>query len=125
MNRINEKDPADQGVVENVKEYIQLRLDLLKINIVEKSSLFLTLFISIIIGIILLFAASAFFFGALAYWLGSIFGSMIPGLLIIGGFFLLLFFIFYLFKDKIIFGTLIKKLSEILFSDDQNDNDNE
>ena len=52
-----ERDDVYKSLVNNVKDYADLQLQLLKLNIVEKTSQILSLLIVIIAGTILLMAA--------------------------------------------------------------------
>lgn len=123
MEKIPTTDPSEQGLIENLKEYILLRFDLLKLNTVEKSSSVLSLIFGFLVGSLLIFLAVIFLSFAFIYWLGDLFGSMIPGLLIVGGFFILLFIFFYFFREKLLLNPIIRKMSALFFENDPNDDD--
>lgn len=125
MSNSGANDPAEQGVVQNIKEYVHLRVDLLKLEIVEKSSFFISLIIGLVVGALLSFFALTFLCLAFAYWMGTIFGSMIPGLLILGGFFILLFLLFYFFRDKLLLNFIVRKITAVFFEDNKNEDDDE
>ena len=112
-----ERDDVYKSLVNNVKEYADLQLQLLKLNIVEKTSQILSLLIVIIAGTILLMAAFVYFSMMFVLWMKTLTGSLTYGFLIIAGFFLLLFILFVLLRKKMIINPIIKKMSSILFSE--------
>ena len=112
-----ERDDVYKSLVNNVKEYADLQLQLLKLNIVEKTSQILSLLIVIIAGTILLMAAFVYFSMMFVLWMKALTGSLTYGFLIIAGFFLLLFILFVLLRKKMIINPIIKKMSSILFSE--------
>jgi len=112
-----ERDDVYKSLVNNVKDYADLQLQLLKLNIVEKTSQILSLLIVIIAGTILLMAAFVYFSMMFVLWMKTLTGSLTYGFLIIAGFFLLLFILFVLLRKKMIINPIIKKMSSILFSE--------
>lgn len=108
-------DPPLKGLLENVKEYAQLQIDLLKINLIEKASRLISMIIVAILAVLLLVTAFIYLSMAFIHWMATFFGSMIPGFLMVGGFFILLFVIFYLLRNKVFLNPIIKKISGILF----------
>jgi hypothetical protein len=112
-----EKDDVYKSLVNNVKDYADLQLQLLKLNIVEKTSQILSLLIGIIAGTILLMAAFVYFSMMFVLWMKTLTGSLTYGFLIIAAFFLLLFILFVLLRKKLIINPIIKKMSSILFSE--------
>ena len=73
-------DPEYKQLLNDAKEYISLRYDLLRLEVLEKLSLILSLFILIVISVMLALAAFVYFSLAFAYYLKSLLGSMTPGL---------------------------------------------
>ena len=112
-----ERDDVYKSLVNNVKDYADLQLQLLKLNIVEKTSQILSLLIVIIAGTILLMAAFVYFSMMFVLWMETLTGNLTYGFLIIAGFFLLLFILFVLLRKKMIINPIIKKMSSILFSE--------
>ena len=112
-----EKDDVYKSLVNNVKDYADFQLQLLKLNIVEKTSQILSLLIVIIAGTILLMAAFVYFSMMFVLWMKTLTGSLTYGFLIIAAFFLLLFILFVLLRKKLIINPIIKKMSSILFSE--------
>lgn len=112
-----ERDDVYKSLVNNVKDYADLQLQLLKLNIVEKTSQILSLLIVIIAGTILLMAAFVYFSMMFVLWMKALTGSLTYGFLIIAAFFLLLFILFVLLRKKMIINPIIKKMSSILFNE--------
>lgn len=119
-------DPEYKQLLNDTKEYISLRYDLLRLEVLEKLSLILSLFILIVISVMLALAAFVYFSLAFAYYLKSLLGSMTPGLCIIGGIFILILILIVAFRKQFIINPLIKRISKILFKDTdyQNETDN-
>ena len=69
--------------------------------------------IAICLIIVLLFVSVA---GALA--IGKAFDSYVLGFLAIAGIYLILAFLLFLVKDKIVEGPILEKFSEIFFNED-------
>lgn len=114
-----ERDDVYKSLVNNVKDYADLQLQLLKLNVVEKTSQILSLLIVIIAGTILLMAAFVYFSMMFVLWMKTLTGSLTYGFLIIAGFFLLLFILFVLLRKKIIINPIIKSMSSILFKESE------
>ena len=114
-----ERDDVYKSLAKNVKDYADLQLQLLRLNVVEKTSQILSLLIVIIAGTILLTAAFVYFSMMFVLWMKTVTGSLTYGFLIIAAFFLLLFILFILLRKKIIINPIIKAMSSILFKDSE------
>ena len=114
-----ERDDVYKSLVNNAKDYVDLQFQLLRLNIVEKTSQILSLLIVIIAGTILLTAAFVYFSMMFVLWMKTVTGSLTYGFLIIAAFFLLLFILFILLRKKIIINPIIKAMSSILFKDSE------
>ena len=114
-----ERDDVYKSLVNNAKDYVDLQFQLLRLNIVEKTSQILSLLIVIIAGTILLTAAFVYFSMMFVIWMKTVTGSLTYGFLIIAAFFLLLFVLFILLRKKIIINPIIKAMSSILFKDSE------
>jgi hypothetical protein len=95
-------------------DYLEIRLELIKLKAVDKFSTFLSSLISAF-AVIIFFIVFFFMFNiGLAFWLGDLTGKMYYGFLIVAGFYLLVGLIFYFLRNKIlktpISNMLIKKL---------------
>ncbi len=102
-----------------MEEYLLLSIDMVKLTILEKLTRVTVLIISIMVSVILgglfiLFASAAF-----VVWYGQQYGDYLIGLFIISGIIILLNVLFYLLKGRLITSSIIKALSGILFSKEE------
>lgn len=114
-----------KSFVKEVKDYVLLNYDLLRLRLVEKLSLVIALVLSLFIGILLVIVAIVYFSFAFVHWTGTFFESLIPGFLILGGLFIVLFIIFFSLRKRLFVNPMIKLLSSIIFNESKNTGDNE
>ena len=105
-----------KSFVKEVKDYVSLNYDLLRLNLIEKLSLVIALILSLFIGILLVITAIVYFSLAFVHWTGTFFGSLIPGFLVLGGLFIILFIIFFAMRKRLFVNPMIKLLSNIFFN---------
>lgn len=115
------KDLSDNIVELNeaVKNYVQTKLDLVKLSLLERITKFILYVITIQIAILFIFLIITFLATAFVFWYEQTFQSIFIGLLIALGFILILGLLFFIFQKKLITKNLIKNFSEILFSEDE------
>ncbi|WP_162126830.1 phage holin family protein [Flavobacterium phycosphaerae] len=106
-----------EDIQENTQAYIETSLAYYKLwgfKVAMKSTTLLFKFalIAICLTIVLLFLSVA---GALA--IGQLVNSNVLGFLIVAGIYLVLAFLLFLIKDKIVEGPILEKFSEIFFND--------
>jgi ABC-type multidrug transport system fused ATPase/permease subunit len=106
-----------QAVQENTKAYIESSIAYYKLwgfKVAMKSTTLMLKFflISICLMIVLLFVSIA---GSLA--IGNLLDSYPLGFLIVAGIYVVLAFLLFLVKDKIVEGPILEKFSEIFFND--------
>ncbi|MGV3697745.1 competence protein [Flavobacterium sp.] len=111
------KDNIEE-IQENTKAYIESSIAYYKLwgfKVAMKSTTLMLKFvlIAICLMIVLLFVSVA---GALA--LGNLFGSYVLGFLAVAGLYLIMVFLLFLVKDKIVEGPILEKFSEIFFNED-------
>lgn len=107
--------------IDDLKEYLNLRLRLIQLNLAEKISIALANLISSLIATV--FFVLFFLFGsfALAYWIGTSLGSTALGFAIIAGIYFLFAVIILVFAKKSIRRNLTNSfISE--FTDDNSNN---
>jgi hypothetical protein len=119
---------AGQSFTSNVAEiitiarsYVNSRIELWKLSLLEKASLagayFLSSVIIVLIGaFFLLFVSLAF-----AFWYGQITGDIAAGFLITAGFYVVIGIIFLLARHLLITRPLIKAISSIIYKNDDKD----
>jgi hypothetical protein len=106
-----------QEVIGKVKEYIEVRKELVILTAVEKGSqLFANLLTD---GLVVLFGVLAILFGSLAlgFYLSELIGNSYAGFLIITGFYFLLAIIIYSVKDKFLEKRIVNGVIKKVFTD--------
>lgn len=111
-----EKDNKYQRLIDDSKEYARMRCDLVRLEVLEKTSRVLSLFLLIILGLFLVLAACTYFALAVAAALQPALGA-VAALCIVGGVFLLVLLALFLFRKQIIVNPIVSQLSEIMFHD--------
>ena len=91
-----------------------MRYDLLRLEVLEKTSRVLALFLLIILGLFLVLAAFTYFALAVAAALQPTLGA-VAALCIVGGVFLLILIVLFLFRKQIVVNPIVAQLSEIMF----------
>jgi len=98
------------------KEYLNLQIQLLKLNLVEKISQTISLIITIMAGILLTLGAFLYLSIIFVIQIANHTGSFSVGLLIIATIFLIIFLLLILFKKRLIVNPIIKTISAIIFN---------
>lgn len=106
----------------SAKKYFQTKVDLIKISLLEKSTKLTSFLVNLWILATLLIWTIAFFAAAFAVWYGKTFNNYSEGLVISGGFILLIMLLFILFRKRIITTSVLQNYSEIMFEDEKNKN---
>lgn len=110
-----------EDLASNIKDYVNARIDALKLNAAEKTSGIIANFVARIMVIIFLF----FFVGlgsiALSLVLGLWIGNAWIGFLIVGLFYLLLALIVWATRDKLIRLPVMNAIIQQMFKDDEED----
>ena len=105
-------------ITDVLKDYLHVKMNLFKLELLQKTSragLFLFTFFSVIFSV---FAVAIFLMFAFSFWYGERTGNLSQGFLISAVFFLLVLVLVFLLR-KVIFGrSLIKNISKILFTGD-------
>ncbi|MDR0603362.1 MAG: hypothetical protein LBG80_03555 [Bacteroidales bacterium] len=115
MNTPEPKNDMYTSFIKDVKEYIEMNYDLFRLNLLEKLSIILSIFFASLLCILFITLAAIHFSMAFIHWTALFFHSLIPGLLIMGGIWVILFFMFYLLRKRIFVNPMIRILSRILF----------
>ena len=105
-------------ISENVKEYIRLRTDLLKLTLTEKLSMILSaLFITVILFLVFLFVCM-FVSIAFIFWFRAHAGTLYGGALIVAGFYLLVGAVVYIMRNRLFIDPLVSQISKTLLEDE-------
>lgn len=104
-----------ETLFEKAVDYLETRLDLVKLKTTEKSSDVISSLVSNLILIIFLCLVLIMINIGVALFLGDLLGKNYYGFFVLAGFYILTGIVFYLFKDKWIkaplSNTIIKKMS--------------
>ncbi|MDP3437692.1 MAG: hypothetical protein Q8S04_10650 [Bacteroidales bacterium] len=104
-----------ENLADSAKEYLDMRLDAIKLKMVESLSVLFSKIVYAALLIISLGIALAFMASAFSWWLGDLLESKAAGTLITGGVFLLIAFILYLRRDKLFINSLVTMFSKMFF----------
>lgn len=117
---------SDKSLSKNVSEifdiirgYLNARVDLWKLTLLERISLIGSFFISSVILILIAAFGLLFFSFAFAFWYGNNYGDLAAGFLIITIVYVVLGIIFYLLRKSLIVRPVIRSLSAIIFAEDE------
>ncbi len=108
-----------QALFNEVKKYVELQKDYIKLDIVQKLTILLSAFILIIVLMILGMIALFYLSFTLAYILEPHVGGLMASYAIISGSILLIIVCIYLFRQRLITQPLTRFLAN-LFLNDQN-----
>lgn len=115
----NKDDSGPAGNLENLassaKEYMDMRIDSLKLRMVESLSLLFSKIIYALLLIILLGIASAFMASALSWYLGELLNSRVWGALITAGIFILLAMVIVFKRRKLLIDSMVKMFIPMFF----------
>jgi len=102
----------------SAKSYVQAKIDLAKLTLLEKVTRFTSHLFSMIV--IMLFSMLIFGFGAAAFaiWYGQTYNNYFEGVLIAGGCLIVMALIFILLRHKIVTNPVLKNFSDILFDEE-------
>lgn len=98
-----------------VKKYLKLQGEYVKLDLVEKLTILLSTLTLIFVLIILGTMAAFYLSFMLVYVLASATGSLVAGYAIIGGILILLAFIIYRLRQKLIFQPMVNFLARLFF----------
>jgi uncharacterized membrane protein YqjE len=111
----NNHEPADnfQQLYDDVKKYVELQTEYVKVEFVEKLTILLSTLLIIGIAMVLVIAALFYLFFTLAYALQPLFGSMALSFALITGIYLLLIVLFMIYRKRIVINPLVRFLSNL------------
>lgn len=103
---------------EHVKEYVDLRIDLLKLILVEKLSRLTSLLLLLILILVILLFGGVFFGLAFVLWYGQHAGPMWAGALIVTGGLILTGILLLVFRKKLLLNPVVSQLSKIIMEEE-------
>jgi len=105
------------NLIEEIKDYIELRYDIIRLDMTEKIVRIISVFFGIMTFFVIVPGVLLFFSFALAYYLGEILGANHWGFMIVGTVYLFLGILFITFKKKFITKPIIKTLTEAILKE--------
>ena len=108
-------------ISENAKEYIRLKIDILKLTLTEKLSMIISaVLISVIFFLIFLFI-SMFASLAFIFWFRDHAGPLYIGALIVAGFYLLVGIVIFFIRNRLFIDPLVSRIAKILLEEEDED----
>lgn len=113
------------GLVSHIKEYVEVRVEEVKLEVADRSSKVMAAVIArivvfLVLGFFILFASTA-----VAYVLGGLWGKMWLGFLVVSGFYALLALLVWLTRDTLIRIPMVNTLLKQMTKKDDDDDDND
>ena len=105
---------------DHLKEYVNLRVDLVKLILVEKMSRLTSLLILLIIVLVLLMFTAVFLGLAFVLWYGQNVGQMWAAALIVVGVLVLKMIALYLLRKRFLLNPIVRQLSKIIMEEPGN-----
>ena len=102
-----------------VKQYLQAKIDLVKLLLLRKVSKALTFVFDLMIIFLLAMLLVGFGGAAFAIWYGLTYGDYLTGVMIVTGFILLLLVVFLLVRKQLLASIFLSNISNILFEEDE------
>jgi ABC-type uncharacterized transport system fused permease/ATPase subunit len=112
-----------EELARHIKEYINNRIDAVKLNTAEKSSKLAATVIASVVTAMFFFTFLFFASTALAFVFARLTGALSWGFLIVGGIYLLLGIVIWLLKDRILQLPIMNALLRQLFKDEENEDE--
>ena len=109
-----------QQLYDDVKKYVELQTDYIKVEFVEKTTILVSSLLIIILVVILAMAALFYLFFSLAYSLEPVFGSLAISFSIISALYLLLIVLLFAFRKGLIINPLVRFLSKLFLTKTKN-----
>ena len=115
---INTQEPVEnfQQLYEDVKKYVFLQTEYVKVELVEKLTILLSTLLIITLIIVLVIIALFYFFFSLAYAVEPLVGSLSISFGIISGIYLILIGLLILLRKRLVINPLVKFLSNLFLT---------
>ena len=115
----NQQEPAENfsQLYEDVKKYVRLQTEYVKVDVVEKTTILLSTLL--IVGLVIVLALAVLFYlcFALAYALQPVIGSLAISFAIISCFYVLLIAVLLYFRKPLVINPLVRFLSGLFLKD--------
>ncbi|MCX6286262.1 MAG: phage holin family protein [Bacteroidetes bacterium] len=117
-NRISDNFSS---LTENMKNYVNLRIDYIKLLLTEKIAKLASFFLISVIFFILSMFLILFISFAFVFWYGEEVGPTFVGALIIVAFYVIMGLFIYGMRHKLFINPMVKRLAKIIM-EDENEN---
>lgn len=104
-----------KDIAENAKEYAQLQIQLLKLNVLSILSQIASYLVVIVVVALLAMGAFLYLSMVVVVWMKELTGSWMYGFLLMGIFLIFLLVLFVLLRRKLLLNPITKKMSDVLF----------
>lgn len=108
-----------QQLWQDGKKYLELRYDLLRVELLEKISLISALLLTAVVAILLGTILFTYLSVLLLLWLETLLGSMVYGLCIVIGIHILLLICIFAFRKQLFVNPLVRQFSKIIFAENK------
>lgn len=116
LNRLSQRSPRNERTLKDLSKYLSQRYDLLKLELLEKSSQLISVTLSLLIVVVCALVVLIYLSNALVSWL-TIALNAGWAYTIVCGLFLLIIVVVLLAKDRLFVKPLIRKFSSILYKE--------
>lgn len=99
-------------------EYVDLKVDALKLQTARGLSMTLSKFVYLILVLFVAFVILTSLAIAGILWIGELIGSYAGGALLVGGFFLAVLLVLYLLRNRLFRDTFVPMATRIFFDDE-------
>lgn len=110
-----------EELFKDIRYYVDLRIKRAKLTVVEHLSTFFGRVISVTAFLLPLLLALMTFTGALVAAVALWIGSLIWAFVIVGGFYLVAALLFYLLRNRLFTGGMVRTFSKMFFENNSND----
>lgn len=107
------------GLRDSFQKYLEAKLSYYGLLTFERAARLITSFLGSGFALVALVLALFFLSGAAALYAGRLLGSLEWGLLAVGGVYLLLALVIYVFRTRIFGRCVIRSLAEVFFHEDE------
>lgn len=118
-SKFSKNSERNARTVKDAKEYLSQRYELLKLELLEKSSQLISVVLSMLIVVVCALVVLVYISSAIVGWLTLAFNAAVA-YSILCGVFIIIMVVVFLYKDRLFVKPLIRKLSRILYSQDAN-----
>jgi hypothetical protein len=114
---------AITDLIDSIRRYFDLRLTLVKLEIMEKTARIISLIIAAVFLLTLFLLFLIFISFAAALWVGELLQNQAMGYLCVAGFYFFVGILVLLLRRRLFIGAVISHLSEIFFEEKNKDDD--